>query len=339
MGTFPIRRRGTRAWYEKTEAVLLVKTGMPTSLRQRLAPNALAALAGERLPTPALRALVGGAFRGLHAALCLHRVGATRPTDWQPGLSMPADELGALLELLLVSRPGDADGWLTVAFDDGYRDAAAWLTANAPRFPQVEFLFFVNPEKAERRAGFRWDLVEERLKAGDTPDAARALTDAPCDLDGENRRPELQALAEHPAYALCTPEELRAVVRHNVTLGNHTNLHLSSARSPDALVREDFRRSTADFERLFGPQRQFAFPFGTPRWHIDVRHVRWLRELGSFPIWTTEARPFRREERQPGAALPRFPIDGTKPAHALAGWMAARALDFRVRGTKHDYRD
>lgn len=309
------------------------------SLRERLSPNALAALAGERLPTPALRALVGRAFAGLHAALCLHRVGPTRPTDWQPGLCMPEDELGALLELLLVSRPGATDSWLTVAFDDGYRDAAAWLEANAPRFPTVEFLFFVNPEKAERRAGFRWDLVEERLKAGEAPDAARALADAPCDLEAENQRPELRALAEHPDYALCTVEELRALPRHNLALGNHTNLHLSSVHAPDALVREDFRRSCADFERLFGPLRHFAFPYGTPRWHIDARHVRWLRELGGqFPIWTTEPRPYRPAERQPGAALPRLPVDGTKPAAALAGWMAAHALDFRARGAKVDYR-
>ncbi len=312
---------------------------MPPSLRQRLAPHALAALAGERLPEPALRALVGGAFAGLQAALCLHRVGPTRATDWQPGLSISEGELGALLELLLASRPGRADGWLTVAFDDGYRDAAAWLAAHAPRFPQVEFLFFVCPQKAEERAGFRWDLVEERLVEGAAPAEAKALATAPCTADAENARPELRALAEHPAYALCTVEELRALTARGVTLGNHTNLHLSSAHSPDALVRDDFQRSTADFARLFGPQAHFAFPFGTPRWHIEARHVRWLRELGRFTIWTTEPRPYRPQERAPGAALPRFPVDGTKSPRALAGWMAAKALEFRLRGTPHDYRD
>jgi hypothetical protein len=35
--------------------------------------------------------------------------------------------------------------------------------------------------------------------------------------------------------------------------------------------------------------------------------------------------------------LPRFPVDGRQDAASLAGWIAARSLDFRVRGSKHHF--
>lgn len=305
--------------------------------RRRPSPDELAGFAGRLLPAPVLRTLLGQALQGLGVSLCLHRVAPRpRPTDWQHGLSMPAPELDALIELLLSSRPGASKGWLSITFDDGYRDAADYLRARAPRFPEVEFLFFVCPEKAEARAGFRWDLVEESLKAGQPQ--AQALLDAPVDVAQENARPELKALTALDDYALSTVDELRALAElPNVTLGNHTSLHLSPAKSPDEVVKADFERSTAEFTRLFGAQRHFAFPFGTPRAHFAQRHVDWLRALGDFPIWTTEARPFRLEERTARAVLPRFPVDGSKDALTLGGWIAARSLDFRLRGTRHPF--
>lgn len=302
------------------------------SERRRPSLNDLASLAGRTLPGPALKLLLGSAIHELGVSLCLHRVAARpRPTDWQGGLSMPAFELDALLELLLSSRPGPSRDWLRVSFDDGYRDAGEYLRTRAPQFPQVQFDFFICPEKAEARAGFRWDLVEQR-------DRDVALLDTPPDVERENRRPELRALAEHPDFALCTLEELRELGSlPNVTLGNHTSLHLSSARFPDAVIKADFERSTATFTRHFGPPENFAFPYGTPRFHFERRHVDWLRTLGSFPIWTTEARPYRVDELRPGGVLPRFPVDGRQSAQSLAGWVAARSLAFRARGTKHHY--
>lgn len=289
--------------------------------------DGLAYRAGDALPAVARRALLHRALAGLHVTLCLHRVAdRPRPTDWQPALCMSARAIAELTEALLEAGPGK----VTVTFDDGYRDAAEWLAEHAPRFPQVDFIFFVCPEKAERRAGFRWDLVEERGIAH-----AEALMWQVPDVDRENARDELEALCTHSAYALSTVDELRALTRiSNVALGNHTNLHLSSARFPDEVVREDFARSTAAFERLFGKQRHFAFPFGTPGHHFSQKHVEWLRALGDFTIWTTEARPHRDGER---GLLPRFPVDGRQDAKALAGWIAARALDFRARGSKFSF--
>lgn len=300
--------------------------------RRRPTPDELAGLAGRWLPGPARRALLGGALHGLGACLCLHRIAARpRPTDWQPGLSMPGPELDALIELLLTSRPGPKRDWLRITFDDGYRDAGEYLRTRAPRFPEVQFDFFICPEKTITRAGFRWDLVEQR-------DRELTLLDTPADVEAENRRPELRALAEHPDYALCTIDELRELARiPNVTLGNHTSLHLSSAKFPDEVIKADFERSTAAFTKHFGAPQQFAFPYGTPRHHFAQRHVDWLRALGSFPIWTTEARPYRLDELRPGGVLPRFPVDGRLDAQSLAGWIAARSFAFRARGTKHHF--
>ncbi len=290
-------------------------------------------MAGRWLPGRALQALLTGALGGLGVSLCMHRIAARpRPTDWQQGLSMPAPELDALIELLLAARPGK----LSVTFDDGYREVGAYLRSRAAKYPEVDFVFFICPEKTEARAGFRWDLVEESIKSG--LGRRDELLKAPADVLLENERPELRALAGVDDYALCTVEELKALERlPNVRLGNHTSLHLSAANTPDDVVKADFQRSTQTFTRLFGPQKEFAFPFGTPKHHFEQRHVDWLRTLGDFPIWTTEARPYRMEELRPGGVLPRFPVDGRKDARTLAGWMAARALDFRARGTRHRF--
>ncbi|MFO0596804.1 MAG: hypothetical protein U0228_15935 [Myxococcaceae bacterium] len=311
------------------------------ALRRVATPNELAARVGHSLPAPVRKLMLGRALDGLHLALCLHRVlPAPRPTDWQPGLSIPSDVLCAFLDELLGARTGPARGWLTVTFDDGYADAGAWLREHAPRFPDVEFLFFVCPQKSELRTGFRWDLVEERLKAGVARETAlEEAAQVPPDGHAENARDDLKALPSLPTYALSSLEELRALhTLPNVKLGNHTNLHLSGEKFPDAVVEADYQQSRADFERLFGPMTQFAFPYGTPKHHFSARHVGWLRAQGDFPIWTTEARPFRAAERQrTSPVLPRFPIDGTLDAASLAGFIAARSIDFRVRGTPHRY--
>jgi peptidoglycan/xylan/chitin deacetylase (PgdA/CDA1 family) len=304
----------------------------------RLTPDELARRAGAALPAPLLEATLGAALAGLGASLCLHRVGPRRPTDWQSGLSIEAATLDALTELLLRRRPGSAAGWLSLSFDDGYADAVEYVRTRAPRFPSVDFFLFVCPRKLERRAGFRWDLVERLLAAGTPRHEALARLDDAFSTAEENERPELRGLADDPAFALATVEELRDLARlPNVHLGNHTNLHASPRRLPDDVAARDYRESRADFERLFGPQRHFAFPFGSPRHHVEARQADLARATGPCELWSTEARPYRLEERRPGAVLPRFPVDGSKTASELAGWIAARALDFRLRRRRFDF--
>ena len=306
----------------------------------RLSLNDLAYQAGGVLPSGVLKKALGASLADLGCALCLHRaLPVTRPTDWQPGLNMPPEEIDALIELLLTARPGRASGWLTVSFDDGYRDSAEYLRSRATHFPDVEFLFFVCPEKIEHRAGFRWDLAELSLRDGAPRASAMALLDATMDIEKENDRVDLRALAEHPDFQLSTVDELRELrALPNVTIGNHTSLHATAGLAGEETVSEDYRRSSKALGRLFGVERHFAFPFGTPRHHFDVPQVTLLRGLGDFLIWCTEGRPYRLEERRPKAVLPRFPIDGRKSTAELAGLIAARSLKFRLRGTPHSFK-
>jgi hypothetical protein len=76
----------------------------------------------------------------LRAALCFHRVSEERSK-----LGMPGAEIDRLICFLLEAR-----GSLTVCFDDGYREAAEYVLSRAPRFPQVEWLYFVCPSRTER---------------------------------------------------------------------------------------------------------------------------------------------------------------------------------------------
>lgn len=304
----------------------------------RISFNELAHLTGDALPTAILRRSLGASLKDLGCALCLHRaVPATRPTDWQEGLNMAPSEIDTLIELLLASRPGGGR-WLTITFDDGYADSAEYLRTRAPHFPDVEFLFFVCLEKLERRVGFRWDLVELALRDGVPRSEAMALLAAPMEIAQENSRAELGALAEHPDFRLATLEELAELSRFpNVGLGNHTDLHAPAMRTAPEVVSEDYRRSTELFTRRFGAPRHFAFPFGTPRFHFTGQQVEVLRSLGDFVIWSTEGRPFRLDERRPRAVLPRFPVNGSKSAAAVAGLIAARSLKYRVQGTPHRF--
>lgn len=299
----------------------------------------LSTRAGRALPAPVLRQLAGQALSGLNASLCLHRVARVRrPTDWQPMLTSHPDELDAAVELLLASRPEAGERWLTLSFDDGYADSAEYIASRAARYPQVQFAFFVCPEKLETRAGFRWDLVERALARGTPREQAVALLHAPLDLAAENEREDLRALGDDPDFRICTVDEVKALKRFpNVLVGNHTNVHLPATTLSDEVVREEYRRSLDAFTRLFGAPAEVAFPFGTPVKEFAATHVDAWRGLGDFVVWTTESRPYRPAERRPGAVLPRYAVDGRLSGPELVAWIAARAAKFRLRGTPHRF--
>jgi len=254
---------------------------------------------------------------GRRIALCFHRVAdRRRPRELIPKASMPAGEIDRLIELLLQACK------LTVSFDDGYRDSAEYVLSRAPRFADVEWLYFVCPEKTERRAGFRWDLAETRPEL-----SAESVMFGPVDLAGENSRAELLRLAAEPAFELASLDTCRQIQRlPNAALGNHTNLH----HRPTLLTAEQFAAecaaSTRDFERLFGPSRHFAFPFGVPGVDFSGDHVAALRRLGDFLLWSTEPRPFHARERRAGAVLPRFAVDGTRSWKETAVHIALHCL-------------
>jgi peptidoglycan/xylan/chitin deacetylase (PgdA/CDA1 family) len=260
-------------------------------------------------------------------ALCFHRVAAERrASELQPKLTMPAAEIDALISAVLEA----CTGRLTVSFDDGYRDSADYILSRAARYPQVEWIFFVCPQKTEQRAGFRWDLAEtrRRLFPGLDPEG---LLSAPVDLAGENQRDELRGLLGLDGFALAELELCRTIQRlPNAALGNHTNVHHRLALLTAEQARAELVQSTRDFERLFGPQRHFAFPYGVPGVDFSPEHAAALRAMGPMEFWSTEPRPFSSDERVAGAVLPRFAVDGTRSWKETAAQIAVHALRSRV---------
>jgi hypothetical protein len=281
-----------------------------------------------------LRTFARSALEGASLSLCLHRVAQTRrPGEWDPSLTIAPDELDALIEFLLSTRPRTRS-WLTVAFDDGYEDAAQYILSRVDRFPTVEWLYFVCPEKTERQVGFRWDLFEQKKKAG-VPADFDAVMFGDLDVEAENRRADLKGLCTLPEYRLADVELCRELhLRPRVSLGNHTNGHFCQSLLTTTQALEEYRRSLADFARLFGPQSHLAFPFGTPRESFEQRHVSALRALGSITLWSTEQRPYLPRERRPGAVLPRYPIDGTRTWRQSAFIVAVFAAKWKLRGTE-----
>jgi hypothetical protein len=289
---------------------------MNATLRdERLSLDLLAARVGGRLPRTAIDAVLTLLLKERCLSLCLHRV--THDARDEGALSVRAERLDELLTLLLARRPGA--GWLTVTLDDGYDDAAQYVATRAARFPAVEFLVFVCPQKLVQRAGFRWD--------------AGVLPDEPFDLVMENSRPELRALGDQPAYQLATVQTLQALqALPNVALGNHTNVHADARKLEPGQAAQDYAQSTRDFTALFGAPLHFAFPFGTPGLHFDASHVAALNELTPRALlWTTGAGTFDATERTPGAVLPRCPIVGEQSVAELTGWLALKLLGQRLR--------
>jgi hypothetical protein len=289
---------------------------------------------GRFLPAAALRLLLRVTLGGRSQALCLHRVG---DTSWLTArelapVTIAADRLDHLIDLLLASRPSAGSSWLTVTFDDGYDDAAAYVASRAPRYPNVEFIFFVCPEKTDRGVGFRWDAVDAAVRAGRDPGQASDTVESPSDVLLENEREELCGLGRRSQYRLADVDTIRALGRlPNVALGDHTNGHFWPRSLTDEQASLEYSRSSEVFTRLFGPPAHFAFPFGTPDFDIEPRHIRIAGAFGSRLLWSTEGRPYHRAERQHGAVLPRFPVDGTMDHRQIATLIAARAAISRLR--------
>jgi hypothetical protein len=260
-------------------------------------------------PSTLLRRWLAWSIRDLCIALCFHRVnGQKRAADPQPELTVAPEVLDELLAFLTSSMPG-APAQLFLCFDDGYADAAHYVAARAPLHSSVQWLFFVCPEKTEKRVGFRWDLYEttaEGQKRGGDPDS---FLDGELDIDAENRRPELRRIAESGDFSLATVSECAQLAcLRNVSLGNHTNCHFRLTALPEDQAERELIGSTADFERLWGTCRHFAFPFGAPVQDFTTDHVRIVNQTRPVLSWSTQQRPFRPAEIAPGAVLPRFTV-------------------------------
>ena len=235
-------------------------------------------------------------------------------------------ELDELLESLHATRR--ESGWLTLSFDDGYQDSADYIRSRAPRYPGVNFLLFVCPEKTERGVGFRWDAWEKlrsRGKATGTLDEFLAFERI---IDTENTRADLIDAGKDPLFRLASVEECLSLKKlPNVALGNHTNTHfkLSEISSDDA--KTELERSHAHFVELFGESEHFAFPYGTPGESYREEHVHQVRRLGYTKVWSTVGRTFAPEST---GELPRFAVHGDWPLQDTVAWIAKASLKARV---------
>lgn len=277
--------------------------------------NGLTAASAKLLPDAQIWNLFRIAVGDLSVSLCLHHV-SRRSRD---ELTICAPELDTFVaQASAIPHRGERP-WLTISFDDGYEDAWHYIMTRAPRFPSVEWLLFVCPTKVERQTGFRWDLEVD--------------DESPRDLLLENQRADLRSIVRlHDAH-LATVAQCRLLqLFQNVHLGNHTNCHFrATALAPEQAAAE-LLQSRADFERIFGRETHFAFPFGGYGVDFDERHVEILREGGDAVIWSTVGRPHLPEHRVPGAVLPRFAVDGRWSASQIAFWIALRSLHARARG-------
>ena len=283
----------------------------------------------------ALAGLLRAGLGGRRLALCFHRVAAPRREgELLPKLAMPAADIDRLIGFVFEAVGRECR--LTVSFDDGYRDAAEYVLSRAPRFPEIEWLFFVCPEKTESQVGFRWDLAETIREAA-TVDHDSIIF-GPLDLASENRRAELRSLAADPRFALADVDLCRRIQRlPNATLGNHTNVHQRPVLLGLDECRAEYERSMRDFRRLFGEPRHFAFPFGVPELDFGREHVEALRQIGEFEIWSTEPRPYRPAERDRGSVLPRFAVDGTRTWKECVAHIALQSVRSRLRGGPDRY--
>lgn len=283
------------------------------------------------VPSPALRSFYRRSTRGFGVAVCLHRV-ARRPEPGSPVPEMTTSP-GAIDSFLRIVADchDNRSAPLVMCFDDGYADAIEYVGTRAPRYPDVDWMVFVCPEKAEKQAGFRWDLLAGRGRSLVVrPRLSRELSRA-LDPAGENDRPDLRAVALRPEYRLASVEQCRKLARlPNVTLGNHSNVHFRLTDLPVEEARRELARSSERFEKLFGRRASdFAFPFGGDG-QVGVDHVASLRATDNPVMWTTQGLPFAPENRTAGSVLPRFVFLGNWSPRAMALWIAVQSVRQRV---------
>jgi hypothetical protein len=278
------------------------------------------------LPGGLLEALLRASLRGRRLAICLHRVAESRrPSDPVPPITARPDVLDSLIGRLVRASGAGPFPALTVTFDDGYADAAAYVRSRAPELPQVEWIYFVCPERIEKRIAFPWDEYEVRGKAGgpSPPDWNGTGGGAGRPGPGPADRPD--GIADMREHQLATVEECRELSRlPNVSLGNHTNTHRPFIKLSAREVKDEIEASLADFERLFGRCEHLALPYGTPGLHFTGEHVAAVREVWDGAVWSTDSVPYAPAERDARTVLPRIAVDGTWPCSRVLAWCLRR---------------
>ena len=168
-------------------------------------------------------------------------------------------------------------------------------------------------------------------QAGESPRRITEVLRAPQDLRTENAREDLRRVAADPQFRIATVDRLRALGGiPDVSIGNHTNCHFELSLLPPNEARVELDRSGASFERLFGRQRHFAFPFG--HGFFDECHVQLLRSLGDSVLWGTGKSPYVPADAATSGLRPRVGIDGPAESRGATAVIAGRSLATRVLG-------
>ncbi len=256
-------------------------------------------------------------------ALCFHRVG---PPDLAAKTLMPelcheAADIDAILDAL-----GRIEGELTIAFDDGYADAAAYVLDRAPKHPGITWRYMVCPQKTIERRAFPWDDWIADQRSGDVDEFLAEWRDAH-DRDDASAVGTLNG-AERELFALATVQQCKALAAlDNVELGNHTDRHLpSSWLSSEELV-EEIQASEQRFADEFGSAPDFAFPFGTHP-YVSAEDVRVALDTVDGNVWTIGSRAVVVDRR----VRPRFSMRSTDgPPKAVVFTIAVRCYLARQR--------
>ena len=198
----------------------------------------------------------------------------------------------------LLTLPHDSRR-IAITFDDGYRDN---LIHAAPILEEFDFPaeFFVATAGLEQKYEFYWDLLEQWFPVGNkwnvelapqTEDQKRYLQECAIfhNLDASAREKRMELLAAElgrppvlrEEKKFLTPEELTALAgKKNITIGAHTNHHVSLAHLTEDEARQEISDSKRILERLLSREIcSFSYPFGTLA-DFSIREEALLKEAG-----------------------------------------------------------
>ncbi|MFK7918039.1 MAG: hypothetical protein AB8G14_08190 [Ilumatobacter sp.] len=244
-------------------------------------------------------------------ALCFHRVGddSVRAGMLMPELCHDAAIIDELIEWL-----APVPGGLTMSFDDGYADAAEYVSARAPRHPEVSWHFMVCPQKTIDRNGFPWDDWIDRPAHGEVAEFLAEWKHL-FESAGPLARGSVGG-ADREHCRLATVEECRALASFdNVQLGNHTDRHLPSAWLSNSELVAEIATSQQRFVDTFGATDHFAFPFGAEPW-VTVENIGVALDALDGTVWTIGSSAVVAD----GRVRPRFSMrstDGSAKATVL----------------------
>lgn len=199
-----------------------------------------------------------------------------------------------------------------ITFDDGYRDNFEIAVPILRRHGLVATFFVATGYLGAGRM-FNDTVIEvvRRLPAGEIDlswiglpphcigdDASRArlfaeFVGAVKYLPAEQRLAACDRLAtfvqDHlPADLMMTPEQVRDLVRHGMSVGGHTVDHPILANLPDEQARSQITENRNDLASLIGTAPSlFAYPNGKPGTDYTIAHARMVEEAGYRAAFST----------------------------------------------------